>query len=476
VKRLHLFIIKSFIGPFILNLIITDFLFLMIWIWKYVDDLIGKGLELSVLLELIGYWALWQVPMCLPLSILLSSIMTFGKLAESSELTAIKSLGISLQRSMFSLIVFNGLIAIGAFFFSNHVLPFTALRMQTMINDITQKKPELNIPEGVFYNGMQDYTIRIEKKYNDKTMKGVMLFDHRKDDNSSFIIADSGKIETVENGKFMRFSLYNGHAFKEDKNPISSPPSMPRPFLRSTFGEHVIYLDLSVYALHKSDGSMFQNSSQMLNIEQIQNFMTGLDSEVKQRRKDLNGEMNDYFYFQRDSTLKVEQIKPYAFPKEIMTKIPMEKREIVLQEAQQSARSAQGYPNRSAIFEEDRRTNKYRFEIEWHKKYTLSVACLLLFFIGAPFGAIVRKGGLGWPVVFAILLFLMYYVLAIIGEKLGKKGSMDVAFGMWLSSIVLAPIGVFLTYKATRDSKLFVRPAFFAKLKSLFTFSKKKEA
>ena len=153
--------------------------------------------------------------------------------------------------------------------------------------------------------------------------------------------------------------------------------------------------------------------------------------------------------------------------------IEKDSREKVIQEAQQSARSAQGYPNRSTTFEQDRISSKYRYEVEWHKKYTLSVACLILFFIGAPFGAIVRKGGLGWPVVFAILLFLIYYVLAIIGEKLGKKGSMDVGFGMWLSSIVLTPVGIFLSYKATRDSKLFPRPAFFSKFTN---FLKKKES
>ncbi|MFM7023740.1 MAG: LptF/LptG family permease [Flavobacteriales bacterium] len=463
-KRLHLFVIKAFIGPFILNLVITNFLFLMIWIWKYVDDLIGKGLELSVLLELIGYWSLWQIPMCLPLSILLSSIMTFGKLAESSELTAIKSLGISLQRAMFSLIIFNTLIAIGAFFFSNHVLPYTALRMQTMINDITQKKPELNIPEGVFYNGMEKYTIRIEKKYRDKTMKGVMLFDHRKDNNSSFIIADSGKIETVENGKFMKLSLYNGHAFKEDENKDNNPTLKARPFLRSSFGEHIIYIDMSAYALQKSDGSMFKTSSQMLNLAQLDDMIDSLKKDIVDRRINLAKELNEYYYFPKDSLLKIDTIKPYDMKKDVFSMIAKENREKVIQEAQQSARSAQGYPNRSRIFEDDRISARYRYEVEWHKKYTLSVACLVLFFIGAPFGAIVRKGGLGWPVVFAILLFLVYYVLAIIGEKLGKKGSMDVALGMWLSSIVLTPVGIFLSYKATRDSKLFSRPAFFSKM------------
>ncbi|MCX6180534.1 MAG: LptF/LptG family permease [Bacteroidetes bacterium] len=465
-KRLHLFIIKSFIGPFILNLVITNFLFLMIWIWKYVDDLIGKGLELSVLMELIGYWSLWQIPMCLPLSILLSSIMTFGKLAESSELTAIKSLGISLQRAMFSLIVFNGLIAVGAFYFSNHVLPYTALRMQTMINDITQKKPELNIPEGVFYNGMDNYTIRIEKKYSDKTMRGVMLFDHRKEDNSSFIIADSGKIETISDkrGKFMKLSLYKGHAFKEDQNTNNSPLSKARPFLRSSFGEHIIYIDMSAYALQQSDGSMFKGSSQMINLRQLGIVIDSLKQDVLDRRVNLAKELNEYYYFPKDSLINVDTVHPYAMSKDVFSMIAKDSREKVIQEAQQSVRSAQGYPNRSATFEEERTLNRYRYEVEWHKKYTLSFACLILFFIGAPFGAIVRKGGLGWPVVFAILLFLIYYVLAIIGEKLGKKGSMDVGFGMWLSSIVLTPIGIFLSYKATRDSKLFSRPAFFNKI------------
>ena len=202
----------------------------------------------------------------------------------------------------------------------------------------------------------------------------------------------------------------------------------------------------------------------MLNLKQLEFVMDSLKKDIHNRSISLAGELNEYYYFPKDSLLKADTIKAFPLQKEILAMIPKEDREKIIMDAQQSARSAQGYPNRSSSFVIDRRDSGYRYNVEWHKKYTLSVACLVLFFIGAPFGAIVRKGGLGWPVVFAILLFLIYYVVAIIGEKLGKKGSIDVGFGMWLSSMVLTPIGIFLTYKATRDSKLFSKPAFFSKL------------
>ena len=463
-------------GPFILNLIITDFLFLMIWMWKYVDDLIGKGLELSVILEMMWYAALWHVPMCLPLSILLSSIMAFGKLGETNELTSLKSLGISLQKTMFSLIVFNALLSVGAFFFSNNVLPLTAFKMHSLLNDIVQKKPELNIPEGVFYNGMHDYTIRVEKKYKDQTMKGVMLFDHHNTENNSFLVADSGKIENVAKGKFMKLILYNGHAYKEDRSLNDENPTAIRSLLRSSFKEHIIYIDMSAYAFNRSEGTVFRNSAQMLNIEQLDYCIDSLDNELLERRKSLKKEMSDYYYFATDSLVNFDTVKPTLLQADIMSMVPADKKQNVLREAEQVVRSAKGYAERSKLYEEDLAKSKNNYRLEWHKKFTLSVACFILFFIGAPLGAIVRKGGLGWPVVIAVLFFLVYYVVSIIFEKMAKNNSIDAMIGMWMASIILMPIGIFLTYKSTRDSKLFSMANYLGGFRKISLMFKKKSA
>lgn len=473
-KRLHLFIIKAFIGPFILNLIITDFLFLMIWMWKYVDDLIGKGLDLSVILEMMWYAALWHVPMCLPLSILLSSIMAFGKLGETNELTSLKSLGISLQKTMFSLIVFNAMISVGAFFFSNIALPLTAFKMHSLLNDIVQKKPELNIPEGIFYNGMHDYTIRVEKKYKDQTMKGVMLFDHHESDNNSFLVADSGKIENILNGKYMRLTLINGHAYKEDRSYNEQTPNSIRTLLRNSFKEHIIYIDMSAYNFRKTEGTVFRSSAQMLNIEQLDYCVDSLDLELVNRRKSLSKDLHNYYYFNTDTFVKLDTIKPMTLKADIMSMVPADKKLNVLREAEQVVRSAQGYPNRSYMFEQDLAKSKNNYRLEWHKKFTLSVACFILFFIGAPLGAIVRKGGLGWPVVIAVLFFLVYYVISIIFEKMAKNNTIDAMIGMWMASAVLMPIGIFLTYKSTRDSKLFSMSNYLGGIRRLGQFFKKK--
>ncbi len=472
-KRLHLFIIKAFIGPFLLNLIITDFLFLMIWMWKYVDDLIGKGLDLSVILEMMWYAGLWHVPMCLPLSILLSSIMAFGKLGETNELTSLKSLGISLQKTMFSLIVFNFMMAVAAFFFSNNVLPLTAFKMHSLLNDIVQKKPELNIPEGVFYNGMQDYTIRVEKKYSDKTMKGITLYDHHNNESNSFLVADSGKIENILNGKYMRFTLFNGAAYKEDRALNNPNPNAPRSMLRSTFAEHVIYIDMSAYAFRNNENSFGRNSAQMMNVEQLEYCLDSLKKDIQQRRNNLKNEISDYYYFIRDTTMVADTVKPMVVAANIIGILPSEKRAIILQDAEQSARSALGYPDRSGTYEEESFKNESKYKIEWHKKFTLSVACFILFFIGAPLGAIVRKGGLGWPVVIAVLFFLVYYVISIIFEKTAKNNAIEPWIGMWMASMVLMPVGVFLTYKSTRDSKLFSMAVYRNGWNKVVTFFKK---
>lgn len=473
-KRLHLFIIKAFIGPFILNLIITDFLFLMIWMWKYVDDLIGKGLDLSIILEMMWYAALWHVPMCLPLSILLSSIMAFGKLGETNELTSLKSLGISLQKTMFSLIVFNAMISVGAFYFSNIALPLTAFKMHSLLNDIVQKKPELNIPEGVFYNGMHDYTIRVDKKYKDQTMRGVMLFDHHSSDNNSFMIADSGRIENIMGGKYMKLSLVNGHAYKEDRSLNDQNPNSIRTLLRSTFKEHIIYIDMSAYNFNKTEGTVFRSSAQMMNIDQLDYSIDSLDLELVNRRKSLEKDMNTYYYFNNDSLAKLDTVKAMSLDSNIMAMIPADKKLNVLQEAEQVVRSAQGYPSRSQMFEEDLSKSKNNYRLEWHKKFTLSVACFILFFIGAPLGAIVRKGGLGWPVVIAVLFFLVYYVISIIFEKMAKNNNIDAMIGMWMASAVLMPIGVFLTYKSTRDSKLFSMANYMGGIRKIGSIFKKR--
>ncbi|MCB9023412.1 MAG: LptF/LptG family permease [Lentimicrobiaceae bacterium] len=457
-KRLYLLILRSYLGPLILTFFIALFILVMQFLWKYIDDLVGKGLPWYVVGQLLFYASTTFVPLALPLAILLSSLMTFGNLGERYELVAVKSAGISLSTFMRPLVVLSILISVFAFFFSNNVLPVTNLKFKSILYDVRQQKLALNIREGIFYNGIDGYVMRINKKEEDGiTIRDVMIYDHSsRMGNTTVTKAESGTMIQSPDGNFLELTLYNGYNYDEKTDRRND---LKRPFQRTWFAEQYRKFDLSQFKMMRTNEELFRNHYQMLNLRQLTKSEDSLKNEINSRRDGLlrSTELSYYFNTQIDSGRIQIPEKETKVNNRIPAMQGMNKEE--LQQAHESALNAAKNARNNVEFSKndlkERTVLVHKHEVEWHRKFTLSIACLVLFFIGAPLGAIIRKGGLGLPLVISIVFFVIYHVISMTGEKSVKAGQMDPVIGMWLSSAVLLPLGVILTLKATTDSPLF---------------------
>lgn len=482
-KKLHLFIIKSYIGPFILTFFISTFLLLMQFLWKYIDDLVGKGFDFVVILELLVYASASLVPLALPLAILLSSIMTMGNLAENNELMALKSSGISLMRILQPLIIFITLVSIGAFFFSNHVMPYSNLKMSTLLYDVRKQKPEVSIKPGIFSDALEGYSIKVSSKSNTSNMLyDIMIYDHTENEGNRVVtLADSATMVQTQDNMYMVLTLYSGMTYQEIKEEKKRRDQKEYPHRKDKFEEQKILIDISGLGFERSNESLFKNGFRMLNLNQLTYVIDSL--QVKDEKlqavfskslrksnyfKRVRSEIRDSVWYAMDSiavqTMSIDSV---------FETLGYRKQKSAIEHARNYARSTQSYVSSKKTEFVSKRKWLKRHEIEWHRKFTLSFSCLLLFFIGAPLGAIIRKGGLGMPVVVAVLFFVIYYVVTMSGEKAAKVGSWSPAMGMWLSAIAFLPIGLFLTYKAAKDSVILNIETYLIPIKKFFNFRSK---
>ena len=453
-KKLDKFILKSYLGPFILTFFIAMFVLLMQFLWKYLEDLVGKGLEFSIIAELLFYASASIVPMALPLAILLSSIMTFGNLGEQYELAALKAAGISLNRVMRPLIILSIAISALAFLFSNYMLPYAKLKMGTLIYDIMNQKPSFNIQEGVYYKGIEGYVLRVGKKDKDgQTMYNMFIYDHTKNrGNNKVIIAKKGRMEVTKDERFLLFTLYNGNVY--DEIETTRPNSQNRPFIRTSFDEERIKFDISSFKMQRTEEEMFKDNYQMLNITQLDASTDSIFVNINKRLEDCGFQLKNSMGLNPDS-IKGGLYFDASFIGNPLDKMNKADKLRTLDIAANLIRGSKNYVDASVQEKLALRHMIIRNQMEWHRKFTLSIACLVLFFIGAPLGAIVRKGGLGMPMVLSILFFLGFHILSITGEKIASEEVWTPLSGMWMSTFILLPIGAFLTFKSTSDSKLF---------------------
>ncbi len=430
------------------------FILLMQFLWKYIDDLVGKGLEWYIIAELLFYASSTFVPLALPLAMLLSSLMTFGNFGEKYELVAMKSSGISFRKIMQSITLFSVFISIAAFYFSNNILPIANLKMRTLLYDVREQKPAVNIKEGVFYYGIDNYNIRVGKKDNDgKTIHKVMIYDHTQHlGNNNITLAEWGKMEFTEDKRFLIFNLYNGVNYSED---ISNRKKAERMLLqRIEFKEQVISIDLSEFALSRTNEDFFKDNYRMLNLKQLNIVIDSLTANLnKNKKRYITGLFKDYmpnYNFIDSVNLDSNKDKNLLS----LNNTDKDKRNLIYNQALEITRRAKEY----ILMENEDQKNRARIInkhfIEYHRKYTLSVACLIFFFIGAPLGAIIRRGGFGLPVVISVVFFIVYHVISVIGEKFARESVIPVNLGMWISTILVFPLGVLLTYKATTDAPL----------------------
>lgn len=428
----------------------------MIWLFKYIEDMVGQGLDIDVILEVVAYASVNQIPMSLPLAVLLSSIMTLGNLGESNELVAAKSLGISLQKLIRPLIFFALSLGIFAFFASNNIIPVTNLKVTALLSDIKQKNPELNIPEGTFYDGIPNYNIYVDKKDKDGTLNDLIIHDHSSTlKNNNFTIAKKGIIKTSSNKQRIFITLYDGYTLNEEDyregNKVKTYPLLQNKFEKQEFS-----IKLNSTELERSDGAIFKHHSKMMSLEQLVIEIDSVKIKKKERSEKSFNHLQNTYFFKFDSVIKPDSSDiidvNHAFILDTLDTKTVKK---VLTHATQLARGAKTYINSNLNSTKEKNSRIRKYVIETHKKFTLAVSCIVLFFIGAPFGAITRKGGLAWPVVYSISLFVIYWVITMVFEKLARNGGIPIYLGMWMSNIVLFPIGIYFTSRATKDLPMF---------------------
>ena len=480
--------LQTFLPLFFMTFGICLFIVLMQFLWRYIDDMVGKGLDILVLGEMFFYAALFLVPMALPLAILLASLMTFGNLGERLELLAMKSAGVSLIHIMRPLIITIGMISVGAFFFQNNVMPIAQVKLYTLLYSMRQKSPELDIPEGSFYKDIPGFNVYVKHKDN-KTglLKDLMIYDYSEGfNNARVIVADSGRLKTSADKLFLILSLYNGESFENLKSQEkTSQTTKAVPYRRESFSTKDILIEFDAN-FNRTDESFMQNQYLGKNLKDLQLSIDSMNCKLDSIRIINADNLYDGSYLksfkapakenpdEKDSLLRAEVTPLFETESSPDTDF-----ESIYQSLTPSGKASVLNRTKSAI--ENIRTDYYfrastvgteaakirRHMTEWHKKFTLSFACLVFFFIGAPLGAIIRKGGLGMPVVISVILFIFYYIIDNMGYKMARDGVWPAWQGMWLSSAVLTPMGIFLTYKAVKDSVILNADTYLNALKNI---------
>jgi lipopolysaccharide export system permease protein len=440
------------LAPFAVTMPVALFILDMQFLWVYADDLIGKGLAPWVIAELMIYASARLVNLALPLAILVASIMAFGSLAERNELTALKSAGLSVFRIFRPLIVTMLLISMGAFWFSNAAWPVANLKFRALLFSVTQKKPTLNLIPGAFYNGIEGFAIRVESKEEDGTLNDILIHDHREGETgvSRVIRAEEGTM--VQDGNRLTVALSNGFSYEEDLEQSKRRKERLHPHIASSFERQEFEIDLASLDFSKADEGLFKRAHEMMTVAQLGHAMDSLQGLVDQRLEEVELYGGRQTVLLRDTVSAVGTVQA-AGP--LWTAMSPTERRMAFDGARSLARNTrQGIAN--GIENADTRVRAMnRHAIEWHRKFFLALSCVLLFFIGAPLGAIIRKGGLGMPTVLAIGIFLAFYILSMIGEQMVKAGTVTPAFGMWMSSLALLPFAIYFTRQAMRDAQAF---------------------
>lgn len=480
-------------GPLVLTFFLVIFILLMQFLWKYIDDLVGKGLELSILAEFLLYSSASMVPMALPLAVLLASLMTFGNLGENLELLAMKTSGVPLTKIMQPLIYVSSLLALLAFFFANNVMPVSNLKLRSLLYDIQRQRPEMQIQPGIFDNTLEGYSLRIgERDSKTKLLKDIWIYDHTaKVGNVSVTVADSGYMRMSNDEKHLVLTLYNGHSYVEmqkTRGSRSGPKNYPH--RRDKFDKQEMIIEMTGFGLNRSDQSIFRNSFSMMNIDQLNYFVDSIADNLDTMYVNIKRTLDRNTYKkQKRNLIKVLHYNDTSgldtlAPQTVQINLDTAFNHLSLMEKRRAISQAINYARTNKSFvASNSNTIEYkirklrRYQMERHRKFTLSFACLIFFFIGAPLGAIIRKGGLGIPVIISVLFFLSYYMITITGEKFAREDMVTVFSGMWISSFILVPLGIFLTYKAARDSVILNIETYFAFLKKIrkrFTNTPKK--
>src|SRR5690606_32353635 len=549
-KKLDKLLLKSFLGPFILTFVVVVFILLTQYMLKYFEEFVGKDLGFYVFVELIMYFSINMTPMALPLAVLLSSLMTFGNLGEHFELTAIKSAGISLTRVLLPLFIFSCMLSVLAFFSNNYIVPKANLKAYSLLYDIKKTKPSLDLKEGAFYNGIPNYSIKVDKKHTDGvTLGNLIIYDHSSGQgNTKVILADSGKMYAIHNNTYLMLELFRGNSYSELASQGSRVgKNVIEDFHRNAFDESKLVFSLASFGLQETNKELFADNRLMKNAGQLTDDIDSMRIALQKLQLEMYDNSNRYFSYHLKDKLKIPE---YLIPKNIempddgienneneqtsqntspskkeylprlmagssfafakregmdtvsrkeiaegntnmtvdslqadslkntaqadsinapiildpvaiawthidsLFHIP-QRNQKVLGQALSQARYVKNNVSMQATRDKNLTKELNTYIIEKNKKYSQAVACLIMFLIGAPLGAIIKKGGLGIPVIVSIAFFIIFYVLSITGEKWGKESLLDPILATWISNIILLPFGLFFLKQARNDVRVF---------------------
>lgn len=451
------------------------FVFFLIHVFTYMDDIIGKGMTAWVLIKFFSYSFITFVPVAMPLAVLLSSIMTFGNLAENYELAAMKSSGLSLFKILRPLFFFIVFLAGVTFVFNNFILPSVTLKSARLLWDIRQAKPTLSIKEGIYYNQLKGYSIKTAKKNKDgKTLYNLSIYDHHEGmGNNIQLYADSGYMQPSADTNYLQLRLNDGvrydDAIKEEDQKTS------RPLTQLFFKQLNVNVDMSDFKMKNTEEDLFKNHHEMMNVWQIDHELDSFDISIFSKYRYLRNQFTNYFFTRTYHT--ASQSKKHHNLKAFYATLSKDDFRRSVENAQNLARNSSGFIDSVNDELTGIRYRRNDFHLGWHKKINISFACIVLFFVGASLGAIIRKGGMGLPVVVAVLFFLLYYIVNIIYERMVDEGIYNVVFGAWFPLCLFLPLGIFLTYKAAKDSALFDMTLYTERVKNFFRrFKKAKHA
>ncbi len=472
IKKLDIFILKSFLMLFAGTFFICLFIFMMQFLWRYVDELVGKGLELSVLAQFFFLSALTLIPISLPLSILLAALMTFGNFGERYELLSMKAAGIPLLRIMAPIIVLCMILGCTSFYFQNVVGPKAQKQLWTLLVSMKQKSPEVDIPEGVFYNEIDGYNIYVKHKDRETgLLQDVLIYNFSDGFEDAHVIwAKEGRMKLTEDKKHLYLHLYDGEQFENLKSQSGFSKNVP--YRRETFREKHTLIQFDT-DFNMVDGSFLNRRSDIKNMHEISVGIDSLTHRADSIGRSMHKELMTSVYLpkskdKKDSLLFAESRYPLVNLDSMYNALTSDDKLKILSESQRRMASLSSDWNMKNFLTRDTDKNICSHKSDWHKKITLSLACIFFFFIGAPLGAIIRKGGLGMPVVISVIIFILYYIVDSGTTRVAKSGEMNIVLGTWMSSLVLAPLGAFLTYKSNKDSVVFNIDLYMAIFRKMF--------
>ncbi len=485
-KILHRYILRNFLRTFFITFTVSIFVLVMQFMFHYADDFIGKGMGLGPIAELFFHAALSLVPLSLPLSILLGSLMTFGNLGERLELLSMKAAGVSLFRIMLPLIILVGGISVGSYYFADNVLPKAQVRMWTLIFSVREKSLELNIPEGSFYSGIEGINIYVREK-KDGMLKNIVIYDYSQGfENTLIILANEGKMEMSKNKTYLLLTLYDGESF-ENLTEGGGPQDKRHndneiiPYRRETFSKKEVIIDFDSN-FNEMSSSFLEGQYVSKNTKQLQHSIDSISAKVDSVKQANAVKQVNTAYFDNKTgsknATKMASNDAIKYRAESLDKIYIQLDSIqkirVLENAMSRCNTVSNDISYDAAVTDWMDGELRRHAIEWHKKFTLAFACFIFLFIGAPLGAIIRKGGMGMPIVISTVMFIVYYIIDNTGYKMAREGLWPVWQGMWLSAEILLPLGIFLTYLAATDNTFVSGEAYIMKIKEIFNKIKTK--